>query len=247
MIKLTNLKKSFDDKLILKGIDLEIEKGDVIAVLGPSGSGKTTLIKCMNFMHVADEGMMIFDGETVDLSKHDKKQIFNIRKKTAFVFQNFNLFENKTVLENVTIGLKVARKMNKHKADEIGKQVLDKVGLKGKYDAYPSELSGGQQQRVGIARAIATNPEIIYFDEPTSSLDPELIKEVLDVIKSLVNDGMTMVIVTHEMNFAKHVSNKVIFMEEGKIVEACDSDKFFNNQNNERIKKFIKSLIDKGE
>lgn len=247
MIKVTNLKKSFDDKLILKGINLEIEKGDVIAVLGPSGSGKTTLIKCLNFMHIADSGEMIFNEDVIDLHKLEKKKIYNIRKRTAFVFQNFNLFENKTVIENVTIGLTVARKIEKKKANEIAKTVLDKVGLAGKYDSYPSQLSGGQQQRVAIARAIAINPDIIYFDEPTSSLDPELIKEVLDVIKSLAKEGMTMMIVTHEMNFAKHVSNKVIFMEDGEIVEFCSSKKFFSNQSNERIQRFIKNLLDKGE
>ena len=247
MIKLNNLVKSFGDKIILDDINLEINKGDVIAILGPSGSGKTTLIKCMNFMYQADKGSLLFDDELIDLTKIDKKQILNIRKKTAFVFQNFNLFENKTALENVTIGLTVARKIDKKKAIEIGKQMLDKVGLECKYDSYPSQLSGGQQQRVGIARAIATSPEIIYFDEPTSSLDPELIKEVLDVIKSLANEGMTMVIVTHEMNFAKNVSNKVIFLDNGKILENCNTDKFFSNQSSERIKNFIKNILEKGD
>lgn len=247
MIKVNGLEKSFDGNLILKGIDLQINKGDVIAIIGPSGSGKTTLLRCLNFLEKADKGVLDFDDEKIDLSKADKNTIKTIRNKTAFVFQNFNLFQNKTVLENVTLGLIVARKMNKNKANEIGKQLLDKVGLADKYDSYPSQLSGGQQQRVAIARALAQNPEIIYFDEPTSALDPELIAEVLSVIKELANEGMTMLVVTHELNFAKNISNEVIFMEEGKIIQRSDSKAFFEKQDNERINSFINSLLTKGE
>ena len=247
MIEIKNIKKSFGQLQVLKGLDLNIEKGDVVAVLGPSGSGKTTLLRCMNFLEKADEGEMIFDGETIDLHTASRKTIHEIRNKTAFVFQTFNLFSNKTVLENVTLGLTVARKMNKKEAEEIGMNLLDKVGLSDKYHAYPNQLSGGQQQRVGIARALATSPEIIYFDEPTSALDPELIGEVLKVIKDLADEGMTMVVVTHEMNFARNISNKVIFMEDGKIISASSTKDFFSNQDNERIKNFIKNILQKGE
>ena len=247
MIEIKNIKKSFGQLQVLKGLDLNIEKGDVVAVLGPSGSGKTTLLRCMNFLEKADEGEMIFDGETIDLHTASRKTIHEIRNKTAFVFQTFNLFSNKTVLENVTLGLTVARKMNKKEAEKIGMNLLDKVGLSDKYHAYPNQLSGGQQQRVGIARALATSPEIIYFDEPTSALDPELIGEVLKVIKDLADEGMTMVVVTHEMNFARNISNKVIFMEDGKIISASSTKDFFSNQDNERIKNFIKNILQKGE
>lgn len=247
MIEIKNIKKSFGQLQVLKGLDLNIEKGDVVAVLGPSGSGKTTLLRCMNFLEKADEGEMIFDGEKIDLHTASRKTIHEIRNKTAFVFQTFNLFSNKTVLENVTLGLTVARKMNKKEAEKIGMNLLDKVGLSDKYHAYPNQLSGGQQQRVGIARALATNPEIIYFDEPTSALDPELIGEVLKVIKDLADEGMTMVVVTHEMNFARNISNKVIFMEDGKIISASSTKDFFSNQDNERIKNFIKNILQKGE
>lgn len=247
MIKVNGLEKSFDGNLILKGVDIEINKGDVIAIIGPSGSGKTTLLRCLNFLEKADKGVLYFDDEKIDLSKVDKNTIKKIRNKTAFVFQGFNLFQNKTALENVTLGLIVSRKMNKDKANEIGKQLLDKVGLTDKYDSYPSQLSGGQQQRVAIARALAQDPEIIYFDEPTSALDPELIAEVLGVIKDLANEGMTMLVVTHELNFAKNISNEVIFMEEGKVIQRSDSKTFFEKQNNERISSFINSLLTKGE
>lgn len=247
MIKVNGLEKSFDGNLILKGVDIEINKGDVIAIIGPSGSGKTTLLRCLNFLEKADKGVLYFDDEKIDLSKVDKNTIKKIRNKTAFVFQGFNLFQNKTALENVTLGLIVSRKMNKDKANEIGKQLLDKVGLTDKYDSYPSQLSGGQQQRVAIARALAQDPEIIYFDEPTSALDPELIAEVLSVIKDLANEGMTMLVVTHELNFAKNISNEVIFMEEGKVIQRSDSKTFFEKQNNERISSFINSLLTKGE
>lgn len=247
MIEVKGIRKKFGDLEVLKGLDLTVNKGDVIAILGPSGSGKTTLLRCMNFLERADEGTMYFDSDVVDMHKADKKTIHNIRNKTAFVFQSFNLFTNKTALENVTIGLTVARKMDKHKAEEIGKKLLDKVGLSDKYNSYPSQLSGGQQQRVGIARALAADPEIIYFDEPTSALDPELIGEVLKVIKELADDGMTMLVVTHEMNFAKNVSNRVIFMEEGKIVSSSGTKEFFEEQKNERVRNFIKNILEKGE
>ena len=247
MISVKNLNKKFGNHQALNDVSFEIDKGDVVAILGPSGSGKTTLLRCLNFLERADNGILQFDGTDYDLHNTDKNTVQKIRNKTAFVFQNFNLFANKTVLENVTIGLTVARKINKQEAEKIGKSMLEKVGLTDKLNSYPDQLSGGQQQRVAIARALALSPEIIYFDEPTSALDPELIGEVLNVIKELADEKMTMLVVTHEMNFAKNISNKVIFMEEGKIIKNCSSETFFENPDNERIRNFIKSIISKGE
>lgn len=240
MIEVRNIRKSFGAAEVLKGVDIQVEKGDVVAVLGPSGSGKTTLLRCMNFLETADEGTMIFDKTAYDLKKITKKDIGLIRRKTAFVFQNFNLFLNKTALENVTEGLIVARKMKRSQAEDIGRRALDKVGLGDRYSHYPHELSGGQQQRVAIARALAAEPEIIYFDEPTSALDPELIGEVLEVMRNLAREGMTMVVVTHEMNFARNVSGKVVFMEQGQVVEAESAGDFFENPKEERTKEFLR-------
>ena len=231
MLQILDIKKSFGDLHVLRGVDLDVEQGDVVAIIGPSGSGKTTLLRCINFLEKADSGTLIFDNEKFEFDKITKKEIARLRRKTAFVFQNYNLFLNKTALQNVTEGLIVARKM--HKA---------KVGLSDRYDYYPSQLSGGQQQRVAIARAIATNPEIIFFDEPTSALDPELTGEVLSVMRDLANEGMTMLVVTHEMGFARTVSNKVIFMEDGVIVEQGSSKEFFENPKEERTKAFLRTI-----
>ena len=202
MLEIKELHKSFGRHEVLKGLNLSVKQGDVVAILGRSGSGKTTLLRCMNFLETAQSGTMAFDGELFNLAHITKQEIARVRKKTAFVFQNFNLFRNKTALQNVTEGLITARKIPKAAAIEIGKRALDKVDLAGKYDAYPHQLSGGQQQRVAIARAIAGEPNIIYFDEPTSALDPALIHEVLTVMRKLADEGMTMLVVTHEMNFA---------------------------------------------
>ncbi|MDD6835505.1 MAG: amino acid ABC transporter ATP-binding protein, partial [Solobacterium sp.] len=215
MIELRNLRKSFDSLEVLKDINLKIDKGDVISILGSSGSGKTTCLRCMNFLEKSDGGTLVFDGQEYDLAHISKKDIATIRRKTAFVFQNYNLFLNKTVLENVTEALTVVRKMDKLSARKRAVEVLEKVGMADKLDYYPSKLSGGQQQRVSIARALAYDPEVIYFDEPTSALDPELIGEVLSVMRDLAKSGITMVVVTHEMNFARNVSTKVVFMENG--------------------------------
>lgn len=242
MLEIKNIKKSFGTLEVLKGVSFTVEKGDVVAILGSSGSGKTTLLRCINFLETADEGVMVFDADTFDMKDISKKQISEIRKKTAFVFQNFNLFSNKTALQNVTEGLIVARKMPKNKAEDIGRQALDKVGLSDRYHHYPHQLSGGQQQRVAIARALAAKPEIIFFDEPTSALDPELIGEVLEVMRNLAREGMTMLVVTHEMNFAKNVSTKVIFMEQGQIVEEGASKEFFQNPKEERTKAFLRTV-----
>ena len=242
MLQILDIKKSFGELHVLRGVDLDVEQGDVVAIIGPSGSGKTTLLRCINFLEKADSGTLIFDNEKFEFDKITKKEIARLRRKTAFVFQNYNLFLNKTALQNVTEGLIVARKMHKAEAVEIGKKALDKVGLSDRYDYYPSQLSGGQQQRVAIARAIATNPEIIFFDEPTSALDPELTGEVLSVMRDLANEGMTMLVVTHEMGFARTVSNKVIFMEDGVIVEQGSSKEFFENPKEERTKAFLRTI-----
>ena len=239
MLSVKQVKKNFDGVEILKGVDLQVEKGDVVAILGPSGAGKTTLLRCINFLEKADSGELIFDGEKIEFAKATKKEIAAIRKKTAFVFQGFNLFANKTALENVTEGLIIARKMPKEKAIGIGKAALDKVGLSERYNYYPDQLSGGQQQRVAIARAIATEPEIIYFDEPTSALDPELTGEVLEVMRNLASEGRTMLVVTHEIKFARNVSTKVVFMEQGQVVEAGETKQVFEQPKEARTREFL--------
>ena len=227
---------------VLKGVDLTVNKGDVVAILGPSGSGKTTFLRCLNFLETADSGTLIFDGEQFDLGKITKADIARLRKKTAFVFQNYNLFRNKTALQNVTEGLVIARKMPKAQADAIGMKMLEKVGLADRADSYPRQLSGGQQQRVAIARALATDPEILYFDEPTSALDPELTGEVLAVMRQLAEEGMTMLVVTHEMGFARGVSSKTVFMENGVVVEASPSQEFFAHPKEERTREFLRKI-----
>ena len=242
MIEVRNLRKSFDSLEVLKDINLEIDKGDVISILGSSGSGKTTCLRCMNFLEKSDAGTLVFDGKEYDLAHMSRKDIAAIRRKTAFVFQNYNLFLNKTVLENVTEALTVVRKMDKLSARKRAVEVLEKVGMADKLDYYPSKLSGGQQQRVSIARALAYEPEVIYFDEPTSALDPELIGEVLSVMRDLAKSGITMVVVTHEMNFAKNVSTKVVCMENGEIIKSAAPDQFFEHQDDERIKQFIRKV-----
>ncbi|MDD5843394.1 MAG: amino acid ABC transporter ATP-binding protein [Solobacterium sp.] len=242
MIELRNLRKSFDSLEVLKDINLKIDKGDVISILGSSGSGKTTCLRCMNFLEKSDGGTLVFDGQEYDLAHISKKDIATIRRKTAFVFQNYNLFLNKTVLENVMEALTVVRKVDKQSAKNKAIEVLEKVGMGDKLDYYPSKLSGGQQQRVSIARALAYDPEVIYFDEPTSALDPELIGEVLSVMRDLAKSGITMVVVTHEMNFARNVSTKVVFMENGEIIKCAAPDDFFEHQDDERIKQFIRKV-----
>ena len=227
---------------VLRGVDLTVEKGDVVAILGPSGSGKTTLLRCLNFLETADAGQLVFDGESFDLAHASRADIARLRKKTAFVFQNYNLFRNKTALQNVTEGLIVARKLPKEQAEEIGMKMLAKVGLADRADYYPRQLSGGQQQRVAIARALAADPEIIYFDEPTSALDPELTGEVLSVMRQLAEEGMTMLVVTHEMGFARNVSSKTVFMENGVVVELAPSQQFFASPKEERTRAFLRRI-----
>ena len=243
MLEVRDVRKAFGELQVLKGIDLKVDKGDVVAILGSSGSGKTTLLRCINFLETADKGTMVFDGETFEMGHTSKKDIGRIRKKTAFVFQSFNLFANKTALQNVTEGLIVARKVPKAQAEEIGRRALEKVGLGDRKSHYPHQLSGGQQQRVAIARALAVDPEIIFFDEPTTALEPELIGEVLEVMRELAQEGMTMLVVTHEMNFARNVSTKVVFMEHGKIVESGSSKEFFENPKEERTREFLRMAV----
>ena len=244
MLEIKNIHKSFGGRQVLRGVDLSVRPGQVVAILGPSGSGKTTLLRCANFLETADDGAMTFDGVNYDLGKISKAQIAAIRKKTAFVFQNYNLFLNKTALQNVTEGLIIGRRMDKKQAEEIGLSCLRKVGLGDRGDAYPRQLSGGQQQRVAIARALATDPRIIYFDEPTSALDPELTGEVLAVMRQLAREGMTMVVVTHEMGFARTVADQVVFMEDGVIVEQGDARSFFENPREERTRAFLRTIGD---
>ena len=242
ILEAKGIKKSFGKAEILKGLDLSIDKGDVVAILGRSGSGKTTLLRCLDFLEKADEGKLIFDGVEYDLKTITKKQIRELRLKTGFVFQSYNLFSNMTALENVMEGLVTARKINKKEALETSLSMLEKVGMLEWKDHYPIQLSGGQQQRVAIARALATKPEVIYFDEPTSALDPELTGEVLTVMKRLAEDGMTMIVVTHEMGFARRVANRVVFMEEGRVLEEGDSETIFTSPKEKRTQEFINRI-----
>ena len=238
MLEVREIQKTFGDRPVLRGVNLSVQKGDVVAIVGPSGSGKTTLLRCLNFLETADGGEMTFDGETFQFGRVAKRDIARIRMKTAFVFQSYNLFRNKTALQNVTEGLIVARKIPRAQAEATGMRLLEKVGMADRRDAYPSQLSGGQQQRVAIARALATDPEIIYFDEPTSALDPELTGEVLAVMRQLADEGMTMLVVTHEMGFARNVSNRVVFMEDGVVVESAPAKEFFEHRARRERRRF---------
>ena len=240
MLEVRSVHKSFGALEVLRGVDLSVEKGEVVAILGPSGSGKTTLLRCINFLEKADSGSLRFDGEAFDLGRMARADIARLRKKTGFVFQSYNLFRNKTALQNVTEGLTVARRMPRDEAGQLGMQMLEKVGLADRAAAYPSQLSGGQQQRVAIARALAAWPEIIYFDEPTSALDPELTGEVLAVMRQLAEEGMTMLVVTHELGFARSVASKVVFMEHGVVVEAAPAQQFFAHPQEERTRAFLR-------
>ncbi|MFJ7976165.1 amino acid ABC transporter ATP-binding protein [Peribacillus sp. JNUCC 23] len=242
MIQLRNIQKSFGNQLVLKGIDLTVNKGEVVSILGPSGSGKTTLLRCINFLERPNEGQVIVDDFKVNSKQVNKKEILTLRKKTAMVFQQYNLFKHKTVIENVMEGLIIVQKQPKETARKLAMGVIEKVGLTEKANAYPVQLSGGQQQRVGIARALALNPEVILLDEPTSALDPELVFEVLEVIKRIADEGITMIIVTHEVSFAKDVSDYIVFMDQGEVVEEGIPTVIFNNPKEERTKRFFKRI-----
>lgn len=240
MIKVTNLYKNFGELEVLKNISLNINQGEVIAIIGPSGSGKSTFLRCLNRLEEPSSGHIYIDNEDI----MDKNANINkLRQKMGMVFQHFNLFPNKTVLENLTLAPIKLKGLSKNDADFIAMKLLKRVGLEDKANIYPSKLSGGQKQRVAIARALAMEPEVMLFDEPTSALDPEMIKEVLDVMVDLAKEGMTMVIVTHEMGFAKNVSSRILFMNEGSILEDRNPKDFFDNPNHQRTKEFLYKVL----
>ncbi|MDT2674963.1 amino acid ABC transporter ATP-binding protein [Enterococcus dongliensis] len=243
MLKVKNIRKHFYQQEILNNVSLNVNKGDVVVILGPSGSGKTTFLRCLNGLERADAGTLKINQQEFDLAKIKNKEMLQIRRKTAFVFQHYNLFANKTALENVSEGLIIARKIPKQEALKLSKAAIEKVGLGAYEDYYPHELSGGQQQRIGIARAIALKPEVILFDEPTSALDPELIGDVLQVMRQLAEEGVTMVVVTHEMSFARDVANHVMFMDQGQIVEEGSPSEFFTQPKEERTRRFLQRIL----
>ncbi|MTI67529.1 MAG: amino acid ABC transporter ATP-binding protein [Firmicutes bacterium] len=234
MIKINNVYKKFGELEVLENVTIDIKKGEIVSIIGPSGSGKSTLLRCINKLEDINLGDIYVDGKKIDK---------NISKKVGMVFQGFNLFPHKTVLENVIEAPIIVKKLKRKKAIAIADKLLKKVGLTDKKDVYPSKLSGGQKQRVAIARALAMEPEVLLFDEPTSALDPELIGEVLNVIKELANEDITMVIVTHQMQFAKEISDRIVFMDEGKIIEKGDPKQLFNNPNEKRLRRFLKRVI----
>ena len=242
MINIENLSKNFGNLKVLKNISTTINKGEIISIIGPSGSGKSTFLRCINKLEEPTEGHIYIDG--MDLM--DKNTDINkIRERVGMVFQHFNLFPNMTVLENLTLSPMMVKKESKEEAEKYASYLLEKVGLSDKSNSYPAQLSGGQKQRIAIARALAMKPEVILFDEPTSALDPEMIKEVLDVMRDLAKEGMTMLIVTHEMGFARNVGNRILFMDNGEIIEDCSPKNFFENPTNERIKDFLNKVLNK--
>ncbi|MGG5462738.1 amino acid ABC transporter ATP-binding protein [Clostridium sp. B9] len=243
MIKINNLKKSYKNLEVLKDVNLDIKQGEVVVIIGPSGSGKSTFLRCLNYLETPDKGEIQLGDVKINAEKVSKKEINNLRKQSAMVFQHYNLFNNKTVLQNVMEALVVVDKMDKKKAEEIALENLRKVGMVDKKDNYPSTLSGGQKQRVSIARAMAINPNVTLFDEPTSALDPELVSEVLAVIKELAKEDKTMIIVTHEMSFAKDVADRVVFMDGGVVIEEGIPEEIFKNPKNERTKQFLERFI----
>ena len=240
MLKINQLSKYFHGKQVLHSIDLEIKEGEIVTIIGPSGSGKSTLLRCMNLLEVPEAGEVLFEGTNL---LDPKTNLNEIREHIGMVFQNFNLFPNKTVGENITLALKLLKKMDDQSAKEIAFNLLTRVGLADKIDVYPSKLSGGQKQRVAIARSLALNPKLMLFDEPTSALDPEMVKEVLDVMKELGEGGMTMVIVTHEMGFARQVATRAIFIEQGPVLEDTTPEQLFTAPKHERTKEFLAKVL----
>ena len=242
MINVENLSKNFGNLKVLKNISTTINKGEVISIIGPSGSGKSTFLRCINKLEEPTEGHIYID----DMDLMDKNTDINkIRERVGMVFQHFNLFPHMTVLENLILSPTIVKKETKEEAEKYALYLLQKVGLSDKANSYPNQLSGGQKQRIAIARALAMKPEVILFDEPTSALDPEMIKEVLDVMRNLAKEGMTMLIVTHEMGFARNVGNRILFMDNGEIIEDCSPKDFFENPTNERIKDFLNKVLNK--
>ncbi|ATW28016.1 amino acid ABC transporter ATP-binding protein [Candidatus Formimonas warabiya] len=242
MIKLEQVHKYFHKNHVLKGISLTVAKGEVVVILGPSGSGKSTLLRCINFLERPTSGIIQIDDLCVDAEKAHKRDIVSLRKYTGMVFQHYYLFKNRTALANVMEGLVVVQKLDRKQAEQKSRQLLEKVGLGDRLDYYPSQLSGGQQQRVAIARALAINPKVLLFDEPTSALDPELVGEVLSVIKQVAEEGNTMIVVTHEMNFAQEVADHVIFMDDGVIMEEGTVEDIFHHPKEERTKQFLQRV-----
>lgn len=240
MIKVENLHKDFKGLKVLKGINEEIKKGEKVVVIGPSGSGKSTFLRCLNLLEEPTSGTVALNGEVINSKGVD---INKVRQKMGMVFQQFNLFPHLSIMDNITLAPMKIKKMSREEAEKLGRQLLKKVGLEDKANSFPGQLSGGQQQRIAIARALAMEPEIMLFDEPTSALDPEMVGEVLDVMKDLANQGMTMVIVTHEMGFAKEVGSRVLFMDDGVIVEQAEPEELFSNPKNERTKAFLNSVL----
>ncbi|MBQ9908893.1 MAG: amino acid ABC transporter ATP-binding protein [Treponema sp.] len=239
MIKIEHIVKRYGKNLVLKDISLEIKDGETVALIGSSGAGKSTLLRCLNYLETAESGKVTFDDFTFDFSHAGKKEIFSLRQKSTMVFQNFNLFKNKTVIQNVMEGLLINKICDKNTARQRALELLKQVGMEDKADSYPEKLSGGQKQRVGIARALALNPKVILLDEPTSALDPELVGEVLSVIKSIAKTGRTMIIVTHEMDFAANVADRVIFLDKGEIAEQGAAKEVLSHPKEERTKKFL--------
>ena len=243
LVKIEHLYKEFDENTkVLNDINLTINKNEVIAILGPSGTGKSTLLRCLNYLTVPTKGKITIGDVTVDAEKHTKKDVIELRKHSSMVFQGYNLFKNKTALENVMEALTVVQKKSKAEAEKIALELLDKVGMSERKDFYPSKLSGGQQQRVGIARALAVNPNVVLFDEPTSALDPELVGEVLETMKEIAETGITMIVVTHEISFAHDVASKVVFMDGGVVVEQGTPEQVIDHPQNERTRQFLKKI-----
>ncbi|MFA0486552.1 amino acid ABC transporter ATP-binding protein [Vibrio sp. 10N.222.55.B11] len=242
MIKLQSIHKQFGDTEVLKGIDLEIKQGEIIVIIGSSGTGKSTLLRCVNFLEQADQGTISIDDIKVDTQKHTKAEVLALRRKTGFVFQNYALFAHQTAIQNIAEGLITVRGWKKQQAHEKAQQILDDIGLGDKGDSYPAALSGGQQQRVGIGRAMALQPELLLFDEPTSALDPEWVGEVLNLMKKLANQHQTMLVVTHEMQFAREVADRVIFMADGHIIEQGSPQDIFGNPQDPKLKKFLNKV-----
>lgn len=243
MIKLESLSKQFGDTVVLDNIDLAIEKGEIVVIIGPSGTGKSTLLRCINFLEQPTAGTMTVGDLTVDVNRASRPEILSMRRRTAFVFQNYALFANKTALQNIAERLLVVDKWPKEKAYKRAREILQQIGLADKADAYPAAMSGGQQQRVGIGRAMATGAEVILFDEPTSSLDPEWVEEVLGLMKQLASERQTMMVVTHEMSFARDVADRVIFIDGGRIVEQGPPSEIFYNPKDPRTKDFLKKIL----